>query len=159
MNAKLVHCSRTALKETGIQVSTGSGGQTKYNRIRLGVDKAHWTDATCVGHVESIQLLTNTPLKIKATGHGTRQQCRTDKYGFPARYCDRNKFHFGFQTGDIVRAIVTTGKKIGTYTGRVACRKTGSFNVSTPQGLVQGLSHRFCTSIHQKDGYNYAFGL
>lgn len=43
------------------------------------------------------------------TGHGTRQSCRTDKYGFPNRYVPRFKSVKGFQTGDIVKAIVTKG--------------------------------------------------
>ncbi|MDJ0508356.1 MAG: hypothetical protein QNJ64_03725 [Crocosphaera sp.] len=53
--------------------------------------------------------------------------------------------------------IVTKGKKIGTYVGRVAVRSIGSFNISTQQGLVQGISHKYCQIIHQKDGYSYAF--
>jgi hypothetical protein len=56
-----------------------------------------------------------------------------------------------------VKAVVTTGKKIGTYTGRVAVRSTGSFNISTTNGLVQGISYKHCQQIHQKDGYNYGF--
>jgi hypothetical protein len=96
------------------------------------------------------------PLLIAAKGHGTRQQCRTDKFGFPSRYCKRTKFHKGFQTGDIVKAVVTSGKKIGTYVGRVATRATGSFNISTTDGLVQGISHKYCLPLHKKDGYSYA---
>ncbi|MFM7576511.1 MAG: RRXRR domain-containing protein, partial [Microcystaceae cyanobacterium] len=30
--------------------------------------------------------------QIKSTGHGTRQMCRTDKFGFPSRYVPRFKF-------------------------------------------------------------------
>ncbi len=104
------------------------------------------------------QLITSgvKPLLIAAKGHGTRQQCRTDKFGFPSRYCSRTKFHKGFQTGDIVKAVVTSGKKIGTYVGRVATRATGSFNISTIDGLVQGISHKYCLPLHKKDGYSYA---
>jgi len=76
--------------------------------------------------------------------------------GGSIRYCKRTKFHKGFQTGDIVKAVVTSGKKIGRYVGRVATRATGSFNISTPDGLVQGISHKYCTHIHKKDGYSYA---
>ncbi len=94
---------------------------------------------------------------ISAKEHGTRQQCRTNKLGFPVRYCSRTKFHKGFQTGDIVKAVVTSGKKVGTYVGRVATRATGSFNISTKDGLVQGISHKYCKHIHKKDGYAYAY--
>ncbi len=102
-------------------------------------------------------MLTDKPLLIKATGHGSRQMCRTDKFGFPSRYVPRFKFVQGFQTGDIVKAIVTAGKKIGTYVGRVAVRSKGSFNVSDKSGLIQGIKHEFCNPIHKKDGYSYAY--
>ena len=146
-----------ALKETGLTVVTGSGGLTKFNRVRLGLPKTHWLDAACVGQVESLELLTGQPLLIKATGHGTRQMCRTDKYGFPFRYVPRNKFVKGFQTGDIVKAIVTSGKKVGRYVGRVAVRSTGSFNISINSQIVQGISYKCCQIVHKKDGYGYSF--
>jgi 5-methylcytosine-specific restriction endonuclease McrA len=145
------------LKETGLPVVTGSGGLTKFNRCRLELPKTHWIDAACVGVVEFLKVLTTKPLLIKATGHGTRQQCRTDKFGFPNRHCSRTKFHFGFQTGDIVRAVVKSGKKIGTHVGRIATRATGSFNISTTNGLVQGISYKYCKAVHKKDGYGYTF--
>ncbi|MEQ8756187.1 MAG: RNA-guided endonuclease IscB [Coleofasciculus sp. G1-WW12-02] len=145
------------LKKTGLPVEVGTGGRTKYNRTIRGLDKTHYWDAACVGASTPEQLITSgvNPLLIAAKGHGTRQQCRTNKFGFPIRYCNRTKFHKGFQTGDIVKAIVTSGKKVGTYVGRVATRATGSFNISTPDGLVQGISHRYCKHIHKKDGYSY----
>lgn len=140
-----------------LPVKTGTGGQTKYNRCRLGLEKQHWVDAACVGEVKKLTFKTNQPLRIKCNGHGTRQMCRTDKFGFPSRYVPRNKFVRGFQTGDIVKAVVTTGKKIGTYLGRIATRSTGSFNISTKEGLVQGISYKYCQTIHRKDGYSYSF--
>ena len=142
------------LKDTELPVTTGSGGRTKFNRTRLGLTKTHWLDAACVGDIDVLEVLTNKPLLIKATGHGSRQMCRTDKYGFPSRYVPRFKFVKGFQTGDIVKAIVTTGKKIGTYVGRIAVRSTGSFNISAST-LIQGVSHKYCKTIHRKDGYSY----
>lgn len=143
---------------TGLPVEVGTGGRTKYNRTLRGLDKTHYWDAVCVGASTPEQLITSgvQPLLIAAKGHGTRQQCRSDKFGFPSRYCSRTKFHKGFQTGDIVKAIVTSGKKVGTYVGRVAIRATGSFNISTTDGLVQGISHKYCKRIHKKDGYAYA---
>jgi 5-methylcytosine-specific restriction endonuclease McrA len=159
-DAAAVNSTRWALfsrlKETGLPVSTWSGGQTKFNRMRLGIPKAHWLDAACVGEVKSLKVLTTQPLKIKATGHGSRQQCRTDRFGFPSRYVPKNPFVRGFQTGDIVKAIVTKGKKIGTYLGRVAVRSRGSFNISDKAGLIDSVSYEYCTLIHKKDGYGYA---
>ena len=125
---------------------------------RLKVPKTHWQDAACVGQVpDNLIFKTNQPLLIKATGHGTRQMCRRNKFGFPIRYVPSQKFVKGFQTAQIVKAIVTKGKKLGTYVGRIAVRSTGSFNISTQQGLVQGISHKYCQIIHPKDGYNYIF--
>ena len=158
-DATAVNSTRWALfnrlSRTGLPVSTGSGGLTKFNRTRLNLAKTHWLDAACVGNVESLKILTNKPLLIKATGHGTRQMCRTDKFGFPCRYVPRLKFVKGFQTGDIVQAIVTSGKKVGKYVGRVAVRTSGSFNISASE-LVSGVSHKYCSIIHRKDGYSYA---
>jgi 5-methylcytosine-specific restriction endonuclease McrA len=134
-----------------------SGGQTKYNRTRLELNKQHWIDAACVGDVETIRLLTEQSLRIKCTGWGTRQMCGTDKYGFPIRHRERKQVHFGCRTGDIVKAIVTSGKKAGEYVGRLSCRKSGSFDITTTSSRVAGISHRFCTPIHKKDGYSYGF--
>lgn len=160
-DAAAVNSTRWALfnrlKETGLKIITGFGGLTKFNRIRLQLPKTHFFDAACVGNTPEISVLANQPLNIKATGHGSRQMCRTDKFGFPSRYVPQYKFLNGFQTGDIVKAIVTSGKKIGTYTGRVAVRSTGSFNISATESLIQGISHKYCLQIHQKDGYGYGF--
>jgi 5-methylcytosine-specific restriction endonuclease McrA len=146
------------LKSTGLPVETGSGGLSKFHRTQQGLPRSHWLDAACVG--QSTPILNIKGIKvlfITANGHGTRQICRTDKYGFPNRYCSRTKFHFGFQTGDIVKAVVVSGKKVGQYIGRIATRATGSFNISTKNGLVQGISHKYCKHIHKKNGYSYAF--
>ncbi|MCC5619380.1 HNH endonuclease, partial [Nostoc sp. CHAB 5836] len=94
---------------------------------------------------------------ITANGHGSRQSCRTDKFGFPNRHVPRKKIHFGFQTGDIIKAVVTNGKKVGLYFGRVLCRATGSFDIATSKGRISGISHKYCSAIHKKDGYSYAF--
>ncbi|NEO23067.1 MULTISPECIES: RNA-guided endonuclease IscB [unclassified Moorena] len=122
------------LKSIGLPVEVGSGGLTKFNRCRQSLPKTHWLDAANVGKVETLMIENYQPLMIAAKGHGTRQLCRTNKYGFPVRHCSRTKIHKGFQTGDIVRAVVTQGKKIGTYVGRVATRKSGYFNISTKSG-------------------------
>ncbi len=145
------------LKTTGLQIHTGSEGLTKYNRCRLNLLKAHWIDAACVGKTESLNLETNQPLSIKSTGHGSRQMCGTNKYGFPIRHRSKQQVHKGFKTGDIVKAVVTKGQKIGIYKGRVICRASGSFDISTAKGRVSGINHKYCQSIHKKDGYNYSF--
>lgn len=128
-DAAAVNSTRWALfnklQETGLPVSTGSGGLTKFNRTRLKLHKTHGLDAACVGKIGELEILTNPPLLIKATGHGTCQMCRTDKFGFPSRSVLKNKFVKGFQTGDIVKAVVTNGKKIGKYMGRQCIQVNG----------------------------------
>ncbi|MDB9310406.1 RNA-guided endonuclease IscB [Aphanizomenon sp. CS-733/32] len=160
-DAAAVNTTRFALlfvlKATGLPVETGSGGLTKFNRSQKKLEKTHWIDAACVGQSTPILNIKGVqPLLITANGHGSRQSCRTDKFGFPNRHCSRTKFHFGFQTGDIVKSVVKTGKKVGEYIGRIATRATGSFNISTRNGLVQGISYKICKTIHKKDGYSYS---
>jgi 5-methylcytosine-specific restriction endonuclease McrA len=146
------------LKETGLPVEIGTGGQTKFNRSRQQLPKAHWIDAACVGgSTSNLVFVTNQPLQIKAKGHGTRQMCITDKYGFPKCHRARVQIRKGFRTGDIIRAVVTKGKKIGKYIGRVVCRASGSFDIVTKQGRVTDISYKYCKVIHKKDGYEYTF--
>jgi 5-methylcytosine-specific restriction endonuclease McrA len=148
------------LRATGLPIECGTGGRTKYNRARLDLPKAHWIDAACVGASTPEHLCTTgiIPLLITANGHGSRQMCRMDEYGFPRTRPKQARRVKGYQTGDLVRAVVTTGNKVGTYVGRVAVRTTGSFNITTRQRTVQGISHRFCTPIHRSDGYSYQEG-
>ncbi|MCC3406240.1 MAG: HNH endonuclease [Microcoleus sp. PH2017_10_PVI_O_A] len=93
------------LKATGLPVKTGTGGQTKYNRTRLGLPKEHWLDAACVGVVESLKVLTSKILRVKSTGQGGRQRCQTDKLGYPQKYRPLRPIH-GFCTGDIVKTVI-----------------------------------------------------
>ena len=159
-DAAAVNSTRWALFNvlnlTELPVETGSGGLTKYNRTRFDLPKTHYLDAACVGKIDKLVVLTTQPLLIKSNGHGTRQMSRTDKFGFPSRYAPRNKFVKGFQTGDIIKAVVTSGKKIGEYVGRVAVRSSGSFNISAEE-LVQGIGYKYCQILHRKDGYSYQY--
>lgn len=145
-----------ALLDTGLSVTTGTGAQTKFNRRCLGLPKTHALDAASVGEIRAIEHWQRPTLAIKATGRGEYQRTRLTAHGFPRGYLTRQKRHFGFQTGDQVRAEVPTGKKAGTHQGRVAVRKTGSFNIQTPDGVVQGIHHRHCTLIQRADGYAYS---
>ena len=144
-----------ALKGTGLSVESSSGGRTKYNRCRLGIPKTHALDAACVGTVDTLTGWRRPTLFVKATGRGSYCRTRLDAYGFPRGYCVRQKVVRGFQTGDIVRAAILKGKKTGTYSGRVAIRASGCFNVQTPTGVVQGINFRYCTLVHRSDGYSY----
>jgi hypothetical protein len=163
-DAAAVNATRWALyerlKALGVPVEGGSGGLTKYNRVARGLDKAHWLDAACVGRStpERLTVKDVVPLQIIATGHGSRQMCRMDRFGFPRTSPKQMRRVKGFQTGDVVRAVVMSGTKQGTYVGKVAVRTSGSFNITTKHGTVQGISHRCCTLIAHSDGYSYRQG-
>ena len=146
-----------ALKTTGLPVTTGSGGRTKYNRARRAIPKTHALDATCVRTIDAIRDWNKPTLAIKATGRGSYQRTRLDAYGFPRGYLTRQKRIKGFQTGDMVKAEVMKGKKTGSYLGRVAVRASGSFNLQTAGGVIQGISYRYCQVIQRADGYGYSY--
>jgi 5-methylcytosine-specific restriction endonuclease McrA len=146
------------LKLTGLPIETGTGAQTKFNRIQQSYPKAHWLDAACVGNRGTAVFVHSAlqPLSITAQGHGSRQMCRVDQYGFPRTSAKQFKQVHGFQTGDMVKAVVTSGKKIGTYRGRVAVRASGSFNIKTSRETIQGISYKYCQPQHRSDGYMYS---
>jgi hypothetical protein len=145
------------LETLELPIECGSGGLTKYNRTIRELQKAHWLDAACVGKSTPEVLKTKgvVPLSITANGHGSRKMCLMDKFGFPRTKAKEATFVKGFQTGDMVKSVVTSGKKIGTYVGRVAVRVTGSFNITTAKVTVQGISFKYCKSVHKMDGYSY----
>jgi hypothetical protein len=144
-----------SLKETGLPVSTGSGSQTKFNRIQFKIPKTHALDAACVGEVKSVDNWKVPTLQIKCSGRGSYQRTRLNAKGGIRGYLTRTKCHFGFQTGDIVKADVPKGKKAGQYFGRVAVRKTGNFNINVLDKVVQGISHKHCVCVQRNDGYGY----
>jgi 5-methylcytosine-specific restriction endonuclease McrA len=159
-DASAVNATRWALfntlkTATGLPVAVASGGRTKYNRQRLGVPKTHALDAACVGAFDMLHDWTVPTLMIKCTGRGSYQRTRLNRFGFPRGVLMRQKQVHVFQTGDMVKAVLPNGKKAGAHTGRVAVRKTGSFNIQTEQGAVQGISHKHCTVIQRGDGYGY----
>ncbi|MGZ3628225.1 MAG: RNA-guided endonuclease IscB, partial [Ktedonobacteraceae bacterium] len=148
------------LKAIGLPIECGSGGLTKYNRTTRNLPKTHWLDAACVGKntPEHLAVDGTIPLLIKAMGRQSRQMCRVDKYGFPRTSAKEQRVVKGFQTGDMVKAVVPKGVKAGIYTGRVAVRTSGSFNIQTKGELLQGVSYRYCTPLHRADGYSYTKG-
>lgn len=161
-DAAAVNATRWALfnqlKAFGLPVEVASGGQTKFNRSRLGLPKTHALDAACVGNIAHVLHTTALALQVKCTGRGSRCKTRLDKFGFPRTYLTRQKTAFGFKTGDMVKAIVPKGVKAGTHVGRIAIRLTGSFNVQpgSGQATVQGISYKHCVITQRADGYGYS---
>ncbi len=164
-DAAAVNTTRWALYErlqaTGVPVETGTGGRTKWNRTRRGLPKTHWLDAACVGAStpETVQVGQVIPLVIQATGRQRRQMCLMDRYGFPRTKGKGASTIQGFRSGDIVRAVVPTGKQIGTYVGNVAVRTRGSFTIAIPAGTITDISYRYCHRLHAADGYRYQKGV
>jgi hypothetical protein len=163
-DAAAVNSTRRALhhrlRTVGLPIETGSGGLTKFNRIERNLPKTHWLDAANVGvstphHLQWHDVI---PLVITAQGWQRRQMCLVDKFGFPRTKPKAHSRVFGFKTGDIVRAVVPTGQKRGSYVGRVAVRARGAFNLSMPAGLVTDISYRYCRLLQRSDGYSYRKG-
>ena len=131
---------------------------TKYNRDQLGLPKQHYYDALSVGEIPSkFNFLTDKILQISAKGRGSRQMCRMDSYGFPRTSAKASKSVKGFQTGDIVKAVVPTGSKQGEYLGRVAVRSRGFFDIKTKSNLVKDIGYKFCRLLQRNDGYSYNY--
>ena len=131
---------------------------TKYNRDELGLPKQHYYDALSVGEIPTkLNFLTDKVLQISAKGRGSRQMCRMDSYGFPRTSAKASKSVKGFQTGDIVKAIVPSGLKAGEYLGRVAVRSRGFFNIETKSGLAKDIGYKFCRLLQRNDGYSYNY--
>jgi 5-methylcytosine-specific restriction endonuclease McrA len=160
-DAAAVNTTRWALYEqlhaTGLPVETGTGGRTKWNRTQRQLQKMHWLDAACVGASTPAHLHTQqvVPLQIRAIGRQRRQMCLMDKFGFPRTKGKGPSVVQGFRSGDMARAVIPAGIKVGTYVGRVAVRERGHFDLTTPAGTVQGLNAKYFTAIHRMDGYAY----
>jgi len=161
-DAAAVNVTRWALfhrlAAQGLPLETGTGGRTTWNRTTRELPKTHWLDAACVGASTPPQLRVKgtVPLLIMAMGRHSRQRCRTNAVGFPDKAAKATSVVGGFRTGDIVRAVVAASSiKAGVYVGRIAVRATGSCNITTATGTVQGVHVRTCRPLHRSDGYRY----
>jgi 5-methylcytosine-specific restriction endonuclease McrA len=137
---------------TGLPVEVGTGGRTKYNRVRASLPKAHWTDAACVGvsTPQHLDVRGIYPLYISATGHGHRQICGTDRYGFPIRHRPRAKRFQGWQTGDLVCATLQRGKFAGRHIGRLRIRHRPWFRLNRFD-----VHPKYLERLQRADGYMY----
>jgi len=159
-DAAAVNATRYALVEAlcvfGLPISTWTGGRTRWNRARFGIEKTHALDALCVGDLAGVRAGRHATLKITAMGRGCH--CRTlwTKYGFPRGYKMRQKMVRGFATGDRVQAVVPAKlKTAGTHVGRLQVRKTGSFDIQTRERKVEGVGSNYCRLLQRGDGYDY----
>ena len=141
-----------------LDTTTHDAWLTKYNRDELGLPKEHYYDALSVGEIPTkFNFLTDKILLISAKGRGSRQMCSMDKFGFPRTSAKASKSVKGFQTGDIVKAVVTKGTKQGKYLGRVVVRSRGYFNIRNNKGSTVDIGYNYCRLIQRGDGYSYNY--
>ncbi|MBU2758646.1 RNA-guided endonuclease IscB [Acidithiobacillus sulfurivorans] len=160
-DAAAVNSTRWALfqrlKATNLPVEVSSGGRTKWNRFQQSYPKDHWIDAACVGESGATVRLSpdHKPMAITAMGHGERQRARLNRHGFPVGHKAGAKSFLGFQTGDLVRAVVPKGKYAGTHAGRIAIRFRPSFALRTEKETFD-IHPKYLTIVQKGDGYAYA---
>ncbi|MGC9541811.1 RNA-guided endonuclease IscB [Streptomyces sp. UG1] len=149
-----------ALGTLGRPVHTWTGEGTRNNRNATGLTKTHTLDALCIGPLdhESGDAIVRFPqhvLVAKATGRGSYARTTPNRYGFPRLRRARTKRHFGYVTGDLVRAVMPTGRWAGTWTGRISVRARGQHSLTTPLGRIN-VSHWHLKFLQRGDGYGYS---
>ncbi len=158
-DAAAVNTTRWALYERlktfGLPIECGTGGRTKYNRLTRDLPKTHWIDAACVGAStpEQIHLTEVVPVLIAAEGRQSRQMCLMNSFGFPRTKPKQSRLSHGLQTGDLVKAIIPTGKYAGTHVGRIAIRSRPCFHLN---GI--DVHPKYLHLLYHNDGYNYRKG-
>ncbi|MEU6678010.1 RNA-guided endonuclease IscB [Streptomyces sp. NPDC046925] len=148
-----------ALGALGPPVHAWPGGRTHRNRMATALEKTHTIDALAVGDLdrENGGKIVRVPVRVlvvKATGRGCYARTTPDRFGFPRLRRARIKQHFGYVTGDLVRATVPAGKWAGTWRGRVSVRARGQHSIATPTGRIN-VSHRNLRLLQRGDGYAY----
>jgi 5-methylcytosine-specific restriction endonuclease McrA len=120
VDAAAVNATRYRLVEElgalGLPIGTWTGGRTRWNRARCGIEKTHALDALCVGEVAGVQAGHHRTLLITAKGRGQYRRTNVDAHGFPNGYLMRQKQVLGFKTGDRVVAMVPEGYAVLTTT-------------------------------------------
>ena len=157
-----VNATRNALGELllkiGCPIIVGTGGQTKFARINNNLPKDHWIDAACVAINDGKITVSSKlkPLTITKQRRNNRQMTLMNKYGFPrTKAKGSSKKIFGFMTGDIVKANVSSGKYKGIHLGKVAVRLTGYFDIKKENSPPFTTNKLNCKLIHHFDGYSY----
>ncbi|WP_257784428.1 RNA-guided endonuclease IscB [Streptomyces sp. SAT1] len=148
-----------ALTGLGPPVHTWPGGLTRGNRDAMGLGKTHTIDALCVGPLDqgcggAIVRVPERVLVVEALGRGSYARTTPDRHGFPRLRRSRTKRHFGYVTGDLVRATVPSGKRAGTWTGRISVRARGQHSLVTPAGRFD-VSCGNLRLLQRGDGYGW----
>lgn len=138
-------------KTTGLEVTTASGGQTKFNRRKQELPKAHCVDAACVGSVNKLDFQTTQALAAICKGQGGRQKAAVNKYGYPIRINPLKPIK-GWNSGDL--ALNTETGLVGRVNPR---SKSNSFNFTVPGHKAKSVHVSKLKVVHRKDGYTYTF--
>ncbi|MCH9742803.1 MAG: HNH endonuclease [Proteobacteria bacterium] len=167
-HAAAVNATRNRLVKdlvaTGIPVQTSTGAQTKLNRHEQQIPKDHCLDAVCVGAVEKPITDWKKPvLNIKAMGRGSYQRAQVgNKSGLVVGHKTRAKVNFGFQTGDMVKALVPEFnernkplKTAGVHVGRIAVRSKPFAKIVGKHGKTDGINPKYISLLQRADGYEY----
>ncbi|MET9496710.1 RNA-guided endonuclease IscB [Streptomyces sp. NPDC006552] len=149
-----------ALGALGKPVQSWPAALTHRNRTASGLDKTHTLDALVVGPSAGggAPLAVRVPhqvLVVTATGRGSYARTTPDRFGFPRLRRARGKRHFGYVTGDLVRATIPRGQWAGVRTGRISVRARGQHSLATPHGRIN-VSYRWLRLVQHGDGYAYS---
>ncbi|WP_327662142.1 MULTISPECIES: RNA-guided endonuclease IscB [unclassified Streptomyces] len=149
-----------ALHRLAVPIRPWPSKVTSDNRRAVGLDKTHTLDALAVepldqGRGDTIVRVPDRVLVIEATGRGSYARTTPDRFGFPRLRRERRKQHFGYVTGDLVRAEIPKGKWAGTWTGRVSVRARGQHSLTTPGGRIN-VSYLHLHLLQRADGYAYS---
>jgi hypothetical protein len=107
--------------------------------------------------LQKILAQAQAPLKDAAAVNVTRWALyqRLQGLGLPVECGSGGLTKYNRSTRGLTKAH---GKKAGTHTGRVLVRASGSFDIQTEAGRVQGINARYCHPLHRSDGYSYEIG-
>lgn len=149
---------------TDIKVMTFTGKQTYDNRLKYygdikdkDRDNCHWVDSVCVGDVNGINCLIDNVLIIESRGHGSRQMCITDKYGFPKTHRKKKK-NVGIATGDIVKHKETNQTGIVSAARSPKTEKSKTSNIEVVFGKKKkSVTSAKLVTVQKSDGYKYSY--
>jgi hypothetical protein len=152
------------LKNSGMPLSYGTGGKTRYNRTQAGLPKTHYYDAASVNCIP-IDDGNHPVLAIHAVGYGHRRdlgnfQTIQTAPGFKRAY-KRIEHCQGFAKFDMVEIQARKGRFIGSLNcfDKTAEGKNQKLRVKTDwiakDGRVSGNITQL-RKIQNRDGYAYA---
>jgi hypothetical protein len=159
-NAALGHTTHERLydqlKTIGLSDERGTEARWKMQRIQHDLPQEPYDDALCLAEntPDAFVALADYVQIWIAHGRATRQMCDTGQHGLSARHRSRRTQYVGFQTGNLIQAVVLRGEYARTWTGRVSIPGSGSFDTSIDgQKCAQAVLYRYCRTVQRNDGW------